>query len=126
LAIERAGCSADSRVEGHADRFLSAGRTGDADARCHEMNRSVIDFDPAAQTLFASSFRTGTQSELGAVAMHSMQVSEHPALVGSALGLDAEQTANVRLVGLLHDIGKAAVPPEILFKPAVPDEVPAP
>ncbi|HEU4450790.1 MAG TPA: diguanylate cyclase [Gaiellaceae bacterium] len=48
---------------------------------------------------------------------HSYVVGELAARVAVLLGLDAEEVELVRLAGSLHDLGKLAVPEEILRKP---------
>jgi diguanylate cyclase (GGDEF)-like protein/putative nucleotidyltransferase with HDIG domain len=48
---------------------------------------------------------------------HSYVVAQLSARVASLLGLDAEEVELVRLAGSLHDLGKLAIPEEILRKP---------
>jgi diguanylate cyclase (GGDEF)-like protein/putative nucleotidyltransferase with HDIG domain len=48
---------------------------------------------------------------------HSARVAELAARVASRLGLDREQVELARLAGSLHDLGKLAIPEEILRKP---------
>ena len=48
---------------------------------------------------------------------HSYVVAELSARVAQLLGLDAEEVELVRLAGSLHDLGKLAIPSEILRKP---------
>jgi diguanylate cyclase (GGDEF)-like protein/putative nucleotidyltransferase with HDIG domain len=48
---------------------------------------------------------------------HSYVVAELSARVADLLGLDAEEVELVRLAGSLHDLGKLAIPEEILRKP---------
>jgi putative nucleotidyltransferase with HDIG domain len=48
---------------------------------------------------------------------HSYVVAELAARVANLLGLDAEEVELVRLAGSLHDLGKLAIPEEILRKP---------
>jgi diguanylate cyclase (GGDEF)-like protein/putative nucleotidyltransferase with HDIG domain len=48
---------------------------------------------------------------------HSFVVAELAARVADLLGLDAEEVELVRLAGSLHDLGKLAIPEEILRKP---------
>jgi response regulator RpfG family c-di-GMP phosphodiesterase len=48
---------------------------------------------------------------------HSWAVVDSAVEVARRLGLDAEETAAVKQVALLHDIGKIAVPDQILNKP---------
>ncbi len=47
---------------------------------------------------------------------HSQAVSELVQGVGAQLGLDAETVEQLRLAGLLHDLGKVAIPDSILQK----------
>jgi diguanylate cyclase (GGDEF)-like protein/putative nucleotidyltransferase with HDIG domain len=53
---------------------------------------------------------------------HSYVVAELAARVADLLGLDAEEVELVRLAGSLHDLGKLAVPEEILRKPGALSE----
>ncbi|HSE81546.1 MAG TPA: diguanylate cyclase [Gaiellaceae bacterium] len=48
---------------------------------------------------------------------HSYVVAQLSARVADLLGLDAEEVELVRLAGSLHDLGKLAIPEEILRKP---------
>jgi diguanylate cyclase (GGDEF)-like protein len=47
---------------------------------------------------------------------HSQAVSELVQGIGTQLGLDAETVEQLRLAGLLHDLGKVAIPDSILQK----------
>lgn len=49
--------------------------------------------------------------------MHSVAVCAMMMALGRELGLDARQVRSAGLAGLLHDIGKALVPAEVLNKP---------
>ncbi|MFY9585634.1 MAG: diguanylate cyclase [Candidatus Acidiferrales bacterium] len=55
---------------------------------------------------------------------HSQKVSAYGVLVGEALGLDETQLEEIRVAGVLHDIGKVGIPEAILNKsgPLNPDE----
>ena len=55
---------------------------------------------------------------------HSQKVSAYAALIAEALGLSNLEIEEVRLAGVLHDIGKVAIPEPILNKngPLNPDE----
>jgi len=48
---------------------------------------------------------------------HSKRVTEIAVTLGHELGLASEAIDKIRLVGLMHDIGKIGVPEEILLKP---------
>ena len=49
--------------------------------------------------------------------LHSRRVSELSSKLASALGLDKEKVDEIRLAGLMHDIGKIGIPEQILNKP---------
>ena len=53
---------------------------------------------------------------------HSYVVAQLAARVAALLGLDAEEVELVRLAGSLHDLGKLAIPEEILRKPEALNE----
>jgi HD-GYP domain-containing protein (c-di-GMP phosphodiesterase class II) len=53
---------------------------------------------------------------------HSRSVVQLSLDVADALGLDSRRRRNVEFAALLHDIGKIAIPDEILHKPAPLDE----
>lgn len=48
---------------------------------------------------------------------HSAQVALYAVKIGEAMGLRGEALERVRKAALLHDVGKVAVPEELLFKP---------
>jgi putative nucleotidyltransferase with HDIG domain len=50
-------------------------------------------------------------------AEHSGTVSIHAVVIANELGVDRQSIDRVRWVGLLHDVGKLAVPREVLDKP---------
>jgi len=47
---------------------------------------------------------------------HSRKVSTYAALIAQAAGLKADEVEEIRLGGLLHDVGKVGIPEEILNK----------
>jgi diguanylate cyclase (GGDEF)-like protein/putative nucleotidyltransferase with HDIG domain len=55
---------------------------------------------------------------------HSQKVSAYAALIAEALGMNELEVEEIRLAGVLHDIGKVAIPESILNKsgPLNPDE----
>jgi diguanylate cyclase (GGDEF)-like protein/putative nucleotidyltransferase with HDIG domain len=55
-------------------------------------------------------------------ARHSETVGRYAEMMAEELGLPKERVARVRLAGILHDIGKVAVPDAILHKPGRPTE----
>ena len=48
---------------------------------------------------------------------HQQRVAALSAAIGSGLGLDQDGVERVRLAALIHDVGKMAVPIEVLSKP---------
>lgn len=48
---------------------------------------------------------------------HSRTVSENVSALAEGLGWDKEQCRDIKLAGLLHDLGKLAIPQKILDKP---------
>jgi diguanylate cyclase (GGDEF)-like protein/PAS domain S-box-containing protein len=57
-----------------------------------------------------------------ATSAHTERCSWYSARVSEELGLDEHQTSIVRLASLLHDIGKIAVPDDVLYKPGALSE----
>ncbi len=53
---------------------------------------------------------------------HSLRVASYATLFGQAYGLGSQALFNLRLGALLHDIGKIAVPRNVLLKPGPLDE----
>ncbi|MDO8390187.1 MAG: HD-GYP domain-containing protein [Actinomycetota bacterium] len=48
---------------------------------------------------------------------HQQRVGDLAARIGGALGCDDERVQGLRIGGYLHDVGKVAVPPEVLTRP---------
>ncbi|MBR1597906.1 MAG: diguanylate cyclase [Lachnospiraceae bacterium] len=48
---------------------------------------------------------------------HSRRVSEYSAAIAKEMGYSDEEVADVRFIGLLHDIGKIGIPDAVLNKP---------
>lgn len=49
--------------------------------------------------------------------LHSINVANYSVLLGQKLGLDNESIERLKIIGLLHDIGKLNIPNDILKKP---------
>ena len=47
---------------------------------------------------------------------HSQKVSAYAVMIAQALGMDAPEVEEIRLAGLLHDVGKVGIPEPILNK----------
>jgi HD-GYP domain-containing protein (c-di-GMP phosphodiesterase class II) len=91
------------RLYRHGVVDLSARRENDADRRARL--RAAVSLAGAIDVRDAY---TGT---------HSAAVGELAARIGDCLGLTAEEVELLRIAGLLHDLGKVAVPEHILSKP---------
>lgn len=48
---------------------------------------------------------------------HSVNVAVFSCVIGKGMGMSEEEQINLVMAGLLHDIGKLAVPKEIMYKP---------
>jgi len=48
---------------------------------------------------------------------HQRRVGNLSAMIAAKMGLDSDTVDLVRIIGYIHDIGKIAIPAEILFKP---------
>jgi HD-GYP domain-containing protein (c-di-GMP phosphodiesterase class II) len=49
--------------------------------------------------------------------LHSLRVSEVSAILSEEIGLPALEVEQIKLAGLLHDVGKIGVPEQVLLKP---------
>jgi len=97
------------RLYRHGVVDLTARRENDADRRARL--RAAVSLAGAIDVRDAY---TGT---------HSQAVGELAARIGDCLGLTAEEVELLRIAGLLHDLGKVAVPEHILSKPGPLTEV---
>lgn len=51
--------------------------------------------------------------------VHTERVSQYSAAIAKAMGFDKKEIEKIKMAGILHDIGKIIVPPEILNKSQV-------
>jgi diguanylate cyclase (GGDEF)-like protein len=82
-----------------------------------ELKRLAAGPDKAARYRAAASLAKAVDARDTYTGSHSERVGELAAQVATRLGLDAEQVELTRLAGSLHDLGKLAIPEEILRKP---------
>jgi len=82
-----------------------------------ELKRLAAGPDRAARYRAAASLAKAVDARDTYTGSHSERVAELSARVAMRLGLDAEQVELTRLAGSLHDLGKLAIPEEILRKP---------
>jgi len=116
------GASPESLLRAADEALYAAKRLG--------RDRAVIFSDELADTLSlleggASASRLGMLLTLAEVLdvrdpgtlRHSQRVGQYAELAARELGLASEQVEQVRLAGILHDIGKIGIPNTILDKP---------
>ncbi|TML96677.1 MAG: diguanylate cyclase [Actinobacteria bacterium] len=82
-----------------------------------ELKRLAAGPDKAARYRAAASLAQAVDARDTYTGSHSERVSDLAARVGGRLGLEPEQVELTRLAGSLHDLGKLAIPEEILRKP---------
>ncbi len=82
--------------------------------------REILHYMDQLKTAFMSTVEVATAlSEMRDpyTAGHERRVAAIAATIGACLGLDKNRQEGLRVAGYLHDIGKIAVPSEILSKP---------
>jgi HD-GYP domain-containing protein (c-di-GMP phosphodiesterase class II) len=77
----------------------------------------VADLERTFTTTLTALMST-VEAKDGYTASHEEDVAELATRVAMRLGLDHSRAADVRHAALLHDVGKVAIPSEILLKPA--------
>jgi HD-GYP domain-containing protein (c-di-GMP phosphodiesterase class II) len=89
-----------------------------------EPEERVIDADPVRLDRIARAFALVVDAKSSFTYNHSERVAALSQAVGARIGLADDEQVRLRRAGLLHDIGKLAVPNRILDKPAslTPDE----
>ena len=82
-----------------------------------ELRRLAEGPDRAATLRAAASLAHAVDARDAYTGSHSYMVGELSARVAKRMGLETEQVELARLAGSLHDLGKLAIPEEILRKP---------
>ena len=82
-----------------------------------ELRRLAQGPDRAARFRAAASLARAVDARDTYTGSHSTRVAELGAWIAQRLGLDQEHVELTRLAGSLHDLGKLAIPEEILRKP---------
>jgi diguanylate cyclase (GGDEF)-like protein/putative nucleotidyltransferase with HDIG domain len=82
-----------------------------------ELKRLAAGPDKAARYRAAASLAKAVDARDAYTGSHSERVSELAARVARRVGVDREHVELTRLAGSLHDLGKLAIPEEILRKP---------
>ncbi len=87
-------------------------------AELSEFRRVASGADRIARFRAAASLARAVDSRDAYTGSHSERVANLAAEIATRLGLPAEEVELTRLAGSLHDLGKLAIPEEILRKPA--------
>jgi len=82
-----------------------------------ELQRLAAGPDRAARFRAAASLARAVDARDAYTGSHSERVADLAARIATRLGVDREQVELTRLAGSLHDLGKLAIPEEILRKP---------
>ena len=82
-----------------------------------ELKRLATGSDRAARFRAAASLAKAVDARDVYTGSHSERVADLAARIATRLGVDGEQVELTRLAGSLHDLGKLAIPEEILRKP---------
>jgi diguanylate cyclase (GGDEF)-like protein len=82
-----------------------------------ELKRLASGPDRAARYRAAASLAKAVDARDAYTGSHSERVGELAARIATRLGVDADEVELTRLAGSLHDLGKLAIPEEILRKP---------
>ncbi|HET9509374.1 MAG TPA: diguanylate cyclase [Gaiellaceae bacterium] len=82
-----------------------------------ELRRLAAGPDRAARFRAAASLARAVDARDAYTGSHSERVAELAARIAKRLGVDAEHVELTRLAASLHDVGKLAIPEEILRKP---------
>src|SRR5438270_12344496 len=101
---------------------LRAGTVKNLEERVVEMRARGIDDEPsrAAEQILELVGALGVHDR--ATRGHAERVRAYAALLGLQLGLSQDDRDRLRWAALLHDVGKVAVPSDILNKPGKPDD----
>jgi HD-GYP domain-containing protein (c-di-GMP phosphodiesterase class II) len=81
-----------------------------------QLQRVANDPDRTARLRAAGALAAAVDARDAYVGSHSQRVGEYAAAVSERLGLPRDEIELIRLAGKLHDLGKLAVPEEILRK----------
>ena len=112
--------TADHVLNGASVALAAAKRLGGDRSVLHAPEVSAMleetQRSPGADLHLATVLTLALDLRDGATARHSVTVSRYAQAMAEALGLDARRAERIRLAGMLHDIGKIAIPDAILRK----------
>jgi putative two-component system response regulator len=107
---------ARSREAGAADFWGSYGSLAEALSRVQSLLRLKTYIDEQAKSVLLSLARS-IEAKSPLMNGHSDRIVKYALQLGISLDLSEEELRELRVACLLHDIGKVAVPDEILLKP---------
>ena len=82
-----------------------------------ELRRIAQERDRRARFLAAAGLARAVDARDAYTGEHSAEVGELAGRIAARMGLDADEVELLRLAGSLHDVGKLAIPEDILRKP---------
>jgi diguanylate cyclase (GGDEF)-like protein/putative nucleotidyltransferase with HDIG domain len=82
-----------------------------------ELRRLAEERDRRSRFLAAAGLARAVDARDAYTGEHSAEVGELAARIAARMGLESEEVELIRLAGSLHDVGKLAIPEEILRKP---------
>jgi putative nucleotidyltransferase with HDIG domain len=82
-----------------------------------QLRRLADEADRGARLSAAAALADAVDARHACVGNHSQRVGELAGAVAARLGLPLDQVELIRVAGSVHDVGKLAVPEEILWKP---------
>lgn len=97
-----------SHTEASMDRLQQMNRD------LHKANRSIQDLNDELFETLARFFDARDPS----VGSHAAVVGEYATAIAKELGIEGSRLKQIRQAGFLHDIGKIAIPEQILHKPS--------
>jgi diguanylate cyclase (GGDEF)-like protein/putative nucleotidyltransferase with HDIG domain len=127
IAQGEPGLSAQELVD-RADRALTSAKRAHRGVMVYTPGMADLSDDPAEhsidfKTTLATALARAVDAKDSYTRSHCETVSETCVLIGRELGLDGDRLEQLRLAGLLHDVGKIGTPDRILQKPgALTDE----
>jgi diguanylate cyclase (GGDEF)-like protein len=114
---------ADSALYWAKEEGKNRARTYEASAlELNDLQQLAEGPDRAARYRAAASLAKAVDARDAYTGSHSERVGDLAARIARRLGLDEAQTELTRLAASLHDLGKLAIPEEILRKPGVLSE----
>jgi len=108
--------AARGREAGAADFWGTCNSLREALSRVQSLLRLKTYIDEQAKSVVLSLARS-IEAKSPRTNGHSERIADYAAQLGSSLDLPEEELQDLRIACLLHDIGKVAVPDEILLKP---------